>query len=167
MLTDENIGALIISPKKISKKSPAIGYDSREGTQKYCSLILESVDPEGPSFSVFIRQNSQFIENFSIGLRCQTGDRELGTVTLVRYNGPHVEASRHHDGHYAKSHIHRITAGEIQSGSIQPQEKHRRITDKYSTFEDAVVVFFTDTSIANWQNYFPELTQKNLFNGHQ
>ena len=88
MLTDENIGALIISPKKISKKSPAIGYDSREGTQKYCSLILESVDPEGPSFSVFIRQNSQFIENFSIGLRCQTGDRELGTVNTCSLQRP-------------------------------------------------------------------------------
>ena len=44
-------------------------------------------------FRVFIRQNTNFIENFSIGLLYHTGDRMLRTIALVRYNGPHGETS--------------------------------------------------------------------------
>lgn len=114
-------------------------------------------------FTVFTRQNIVFIENFSIGLRYQTNDPKLGTVTLVRYNGPHGEYSRHPDGHHAVPHIHRITATEIASGSTQPQERDREITDRYSTFETALVVFFADIGAINYGEYFPELLQGRLF----
>ena len=157
MLTDQEIQDLIRSPKEIKEKIPVRGYKEEHGHRR-CNLKLESTeDKEIKLFSVFIRQNSFFLENFSIGLRYQTNDRMLGSVTLVRYNGPHGETSRSQDGHYAEPHIHRITAGEIESGSIQPQESHREITDRYSTLEEALNIFFFDIGVVNYSEYFPEL----------
>ena len=166
MLTNDEIQGLITTPKKITDKSPARSYREEDGYRRG-SLTLESVGSEIERFSVFIRQNIQFIENYSIGLRYQIKDKDLGSVTLIRYNGPHGESSRDEDGHFGKSHIHRITAEELQSGSIQPQESHREITDRYSTFENALVVFFQDAGVTNWKDYFPELSQGTLFDGHR
>ncbi len=163
MLTDQEIQDLIRSPKEIKEKIPVGGYKEENGHRR-CNLKLESTEEdEVKLFSVFVRQNSYFLENFSIGLRYQTNDSVLGTITLVRYNGPHGETSRAPDGHYAQSHIHRITAKEMESGSVQPQESHRQPTDRYSTLEDALVVFFADVGVTNYSDYFPELIQGTLF----
>lgn len=163
MLTDQEIQDLIRSPKEIKEKIPVRGYKEDNG-HKRCNLKLESAeDEEVKLFSVFIRQNSFFLENFSIGLRYQTNDRMLGSMTLVRYNGPHGETSRSQDGHYAEPHIHRITAGEIESGSIQPQESHREITNRYNTLEEALSIFFSDVGVINYSDCFPELLQRSLF----
>ncbi len=165
MLTDQQIQDLISCPKKITKREPASGY--REGGRHLrCDLELECAQDSGATFTVFIRQSTEFTESFSIGLRYQTNDSILGTITLIRYNGPHGETSRDSDGHYAKSHIHRITASELESGSVQPQERHRETTDLYSTFEQGLAVFFHDAHVENFEDYFPNLLQGNLFDGH-
>ena len=117
-------------------------------------------------FAVFIRQILKFAENFSIGLRYRA-DLPLGAITLLRYNGPHGESSRAPDGHYAKPHIHRITQQEINSGSTQPQERDRTITDAYATLEQALWVFFNDAGVSNPDEYFPEIGQLRLSYGHQ
>ena len=165
MLTDNEIQGLIASSKLITNKSPARSYREEDGYRRG-SLTLESVGEEKERFSVFIRQNIRFIENYSIGLRYQTQNKDLGSVTLIRYNGPHGESNRDEDGHFGRPHIHRITAEELQSGSLQPQESHREITDRYSTFENALVVFLQDVGVTNWKDYFPELNQGELFGGH-
>lgn len=164
MLTDQEIRNLVASSKRIINKSPAIGYDQKAGSRR-CSLDLESIDEDDVSFSVFIRQNIQFIENYSIGLLYKTRNRNLKAITLVRYNGPHGASSRGEDGHYAMPHIHNMTAEEMRSGSLWPQEKSREITEKYNSFESALRAFFDDAGLANWQKYFPELRQGELFNG--
>ena len=104
---------------------------------------------------------------FSIGLRYQTNIKAVGTITLVRYNGPHGESSRNPDGHCAQPHIHRITAQELASGNTNPQESHREITDQYSTFEQALRIFFEDIGVTNDAEYFPEALQPRLFVEHQ
>ena len=68
------------------------------------------------------------------------------------------------DGHYAKLHIHRITAAELASGSRQPKEQHRTITDRYATLDDALRTFFSDLNINGIQQFFPELVQRRTFN---
>ena len=163
MLTDQEIQALIKSPKEIKEKVPVKGYNDIN-KHKRCDLTLQT--SEGKSFGVFVRQNKTFIENFSIGLRYQTNDRELGSITLVRYNGPHGETSRSQNGHYDKPHIHSMTATEMDSGSTQPQEKHREITDRYHTFEQALEVFFGDIGARNYLEYFPESRQMSLSLNH-
>ena len=131
-----------------------------------CDLELRSHGQDEDTFEVFIRQNVQFIENFSIGLRYRA-DLPLGAITLVRYNGPHGESSRSPDGHYAKPHIHRITEQELAKGSTQPQERDRAITHQYATLEQALSVFFEDARVLNHEEYFPEILQMRLFDGHQ
>lgn len=164
-MTDQEIQELITSPKRIKKREPTEGYNERDSHRR-CNLVLEDASGDERVFSVFIRQNIVFIENFSIGLVYKTEDKVLGSITLVRYNGPHGETSRNEDGHYAKSHIHRITAEEVQSGIMQPQEKNREITERYSTFEGALKAFLHDVGIVNDLEYFPELSQMGLFDGH-
>lgn len=166
ILTDQQIQDLLNIPKTISEKTPAKGY-REENNHRRCDLELRTSSDEGARFSVFIRQNSKFIENFSIGLCYHTNFQSQGTLTLVRYNGAHGESSRHPDGHYDKSHIHRITEQEIASGSTQPQERQREITDRYSTLDQALRIFFDDLHVANYGDYFPELVQLGFFNGHQ
>ncbi len=165
MLTDREIQELIQSPKKIKERNPDRGYSEGDGHRR-CNLVLEDDSGGGGIFSVFIRQNTFFIENFSIGLVYKK-DKEVGSITLIRYNGPHGETSRDEDGHYAKSHIHRVIAEEVRSGIMQPQEKHREITEKYSIFEEALNAFLVDVGIVNGSEYFPELNQLGLFDGYQ
>lgn len=160
LLTDQDIQALASMPKAIQKKDPARGY-REESFQRHCEFELLATGSGGEQFEAFVRQNLVFIENFSIGLRYRTGDPVLGTVTLARYNGPHGEQSRDSDGHFALPHIHRITEAELRSGSPQPQESHREITDRYQTFDEALMAFFLDVQVMNSQDYFP--SQGRLF----
>ena len=166
MITDQDIQDLIRRPKVIVDRRPATGHREVNGHRR-CDLDLRSDEPEAATFKVFIRQNIKFIENFSIGLRYETGDRSLRTVTLVRYNGPHGETSRHPDGHYGMPHIHRITAAEIASGSAHPQESRREVTDRYTTYEQALAVFFDDIATRDPAIHFPGLIQGRLFDGHR
>lgn len=164
MPTDFEIQALIKAPKRIVRKNPVKGF-REENRHLGCRLELESDSDEEKKFKIFIRRSVEFIENFSIGLQYEINLSLLKIVTLIRYNGPHGEISRHSDGHYNKPHIHRLTETEIASGSMMPQEKHRKITDKYRTFEEALWTFFRDIGTTNFTKHFPELRQTRLFNG--
>lgn len=166
ILTDKHILYLLNIPKTIAKKTPAREAYKEENNQKRCELELETSADDVQALSVFIRQHSKFIENFSIGLRYQTNISSLGTITLIRYNGAHGESSRHQDGHYAFPHIHRISEQELAVGNANPQESQREITDRYSTFEQALRIFFEDISVSNYAEFFPEALQPRLFDGH-
>ena len=165
MLTDDEIQGLLDRPKTIVSKSPRAGYRDEHGHWR-ADLTLEAANGSGAAaFAVFIRQSVRFIENFSIGLRYRSNAAGVGDVTLVRYNGPHGEMGVHPDGHYAKPHIHRITSAELASGSRDPKERHRTITDRYSTLDTALRTFFGDLNINGVQQFFPDLLQEGLFNG--
>ena len=161
-MTDEEIAQMIGVPKTIVSRTPMKGYREQNGHRR-CDVELRSESVGDGTFLVFVRQNLMFIENFSIGLRYRSDDPALGTVTLVRYNGPHGELSKGGDEHFFSPHIHRITEQEIVSGSLQPQEKHREPTDRYSTLEQALAVFFGDIGVSNLDPWFPELRQGVLF----
>ena len=164
MLTQQRIQKLIEVPKTIVRRRPSHGYREENGNRR-CDLELRSYGQDDSTFAVFIRQNLQFAENFSIGLRYRA-DLPLGAITLVRYNGSHGETSRAPDGHYAQAHIHRITEQELASGSTQPQERDRTITQQYATLEQALWVFFNDAGVSNHDEFFPEMMQMRRFDGH-
>lgn len=163
MLTDAQIQELIAMPKRILNKEPANGYKA-DGAQRRCNLVLAAIHPGNGEFNVFARQNIEFVENFSIGLRCKTSAHPR-EITLIRYNGPHGEVSRDQDGHYAVYHIHRITQEELAKGSVEPPEMRRELTDRYNTFEEALLVFFSDIGVSNYDEYFDK--QRNSFNEHR
>ena len=166
MFTDQEIEGLVTRPKRITGREPARGY-LEENRQRRCDLQLESMPDGAARFEAFIRQSTVFTENFTVGLRYLNYGSMPSRFNLVRYNGPHGESSHQEDGHYAKSHIHRITASEVNSGSAQPKERAREITDRYSTFESALVVFFQDIGVTNFTDYFPESLQGRMFNEYQ
>ena len=161
-MTDKEIQSLIKTPKEIKEKVPMKGYREENGYNR-CDLQLESGGDKTKFFSIFVRQNSSFLENFSIGLRYQTKDKALGSITLVRYNGPHGEKNQSQDGHYSKPHIHYLTAEEMAKGNMQPQENRRELTDRYNTLEEALRFCFDDVAVVNHSDYFSELIQMRLF----
>ena len=163
MLSDSEIKELIIMPKKIIKKSPHKILEKKSSTERECNLDLQSLDPQGNFFSVFIRQNINFTELFSIGLCYLPEDKILGRIQLIRYNGAHdngahYDKNRDKDGHYGNPHIHWITTEEMKSAVINPQPKHRKITDKYTKFDEALAVFFEDMKIENHLKHFRQIT---------
>ena len=59
-----------------------------------------------------------------------------------------------------------VTAEEIASGSSQPQERQREVTDRYGTYESALRVFWGDVGVrddSNINRYFPGLMQSRMF----
>ena len=156
-LTEDDIQRLISLPKAIDSASPVRGYTERRGNRRRRLNLRAAGENVSAEFTVFIRQNLVFEENFSIGLRYRTGITGLGNVTLVRYNGPHGEYSRDPDGHFAQPHVHRITAAGIAAGRVSPKELDRQITDRYSTFDSALFAFLSDVMVEEFLEYFPNL----------
>lgn len=165
MLNDQQVRDLISQPQRVVEKDPAKGY-REEHHQRRCDLQLERVSDGKQCFSVFVRQSLTFVENVSVGLRYRTENPGAPIVTLTRYNGPHGEFSIQPDQHYAQPHIHRVTEAEMSSGSAYPQEKHRALTDRYSTFEECLRIFFADASVQNYSDFFPDSGQARLWDGY-
>lgn len=60
------------------------------------------------------------------------------------------------------------TLSAAKSATAQParQEKNREITNRYSTFEQALRIFFEDVGVTNYAEFFPEALQPRLFDEH-
>ena len=166
MLTDQDLATLVQAPKRIVRKTPDRGLREESG-HKRCELELQPRAHHGGAFEAFIRHSSQFVENFSFGLKYRPDGSPPRTLVLVRYNGPHGETSQAEDGHYTKPHIHRLTADALAEGSVQPRPTDRELTNRYASFEQAIVVFCEDAGIENYSDYFPQALQGILFNGHR
>ncbi len=126
VLTDDDIARLIGLPKIVVNQTPSTGYSEVDNYRRR-NLDLRAESDPSQRFSVFIRQNMTFIENYTIGLQYPTSYRITGTITLVRYNGPHGEEAMSPDGHFARPHIHYLTAQELAEGYLQPREKRREL----------------------------------------
>ena len=114
-------------------------------------------------FSVFMRVNERFPENFSIGLIYDIKE-EPGDIALLRCNGKHGE----HDNtplddqlpHFGY-HIHRARADVINAG-LAP-EKFAELTGAYASFPEALHHFLRLANIVGAQAYFPTSEQLSLF----
>jgi len=157
MLTDSDLKMLIECPKKIIEASPAkeMAQDKRNGFVLRKKMILTSCDG-GHEFDVFFRQNTKFYEQFSIGLRYHTHDKQLGKVIILRYNGQHTTKAKDSskDDHPSSFHIHRTNESLLAKKITEPSEIE--ITEKYSTFDSARFHFFKATGIQNANKYFPQ-----------
>ena len=154
-LTDQEIEKLIGSPKRIiepPKREMQIvnGYWRND-------MKLQSVDEEY-DFSVFMRKNEDFEENFSIGL--VYNPRAIrGEIPLLRCNGPHGPhvSFDHHD----RFHIHKADQENLASG--MRAERTAYITREYASYQDALGFFLKKCNIQNAEKYFVEILQLGLF----
>lgn len=146
LFSNEEIQNLVAAPKRITvrpqKRMQLSNKHYRNG------MKLKSTDGE-LEFSVFMRKNEMFHENFSIGLVFHPKD-DPQEVHLFRCNGPHGphESFDHHES----CHIH--IAKEDSMGSGIKENWFAYITKEYSTFEDALIFFLGKCNIVNAGDYF-------------
>ena len=112
-------------------------------------------------FSVFMRINEDFSENFSIGLDYSSRD-EGGKICLLRCNGPHGDflgCELFTEPHF-RYHIHRAKPENIAAGLRA--EHGAEPTDGYASYGAALSFFLTEINVINALEYFPELSQPML-----
>lgn len=155
---DQFINELILCRKKIIA-SPKPNNKSN-GLHKETNVELQSEDNRY-RFTVFIREHTELLENFTIGLvfHPEDGDSKI----IVRYNGNHGR----HTNQISKEivdgfHIHKLTQKALELG--MKGENQATHTNTYASARDAMFCFFKDLNITNFQDYFPELLQTTLLN---
>lgn len=155
--TQKELEVLVSCPKRIVE-SPRKEMKQARGCLRN-DMQLESIDGK-IGFSVFMRKNERFPENFSIGLNVHPKN-EPGSFCVLRYNGPHGDHvsdlldPHPHFGH----HIHKANAENIEEGLSS--ELYAELTDSYGSYEEALIHFFKTTNIENIDQYI-DITQQFL-----
>lgn len=154
--TDKQINELIKCEKKIIQP-PFKELKEEKGYFKN-NFTLESNDGK-EQFRIFIRVNSSFKENFSIGIDYNPRE-EKGSYCLLRCNGRHGEHQLF--PHHQFFHIHTAKAESINTG-IRP-EFYIEETDKFASYEEALHYFLLRINLnqVEKEKYFP-LPQPSLF----
>lgn len=150
---------LIICPKRIIEP-PRKEMKLERGSFRN-DFGLESISNK-TRFSVFMRKNESFPENFSIGLIVHSKD-EYRSFFLLRYNGPHGDhVNDLLDPHpHFGFHIHEAKAEKIEEG-FSPQ-LHAELTESYGSYEEALLHFLKRINIENAEQYFDIKQQLSLF----
>jgi hypothetical protein len=157
---DEHIENLLRIEKEIIEP-PAKDFSEERGHFKK-NFILRSYDGKY-LFRAFIRYNSKFTENFSIGLEYNPKE-EKGSICLLRCNGSHGENNKL--PHHSSFHIHNATAESINAG-LRPESNIQK-TEEYATLEQAVLYFLNYINLKQEDKlkYFPD-KQLELFKNHE
>lgn len=136
VLKDQEIEALISCEKVVTDDSRRTMRT--DGSQRRADLKLES--PDGTSkFGIFIRQSTEFLENFSVGLKYEPRDGGDGII-LFRCNGPHGPSNGVISGnHHPHPHIHLATEENLDRGARA--ERGGRVTSEYANLTEAVRYF--------------------------
>lgn len=157
--TQDALDALIACRKAVVDP-PRKEMKSERGCRRN-DMTLRSEDGQH-DFTVFMRVNEDFPENFSIGLDYVPRE-EPGSLSLVRCNGPHgqtvdeFDASRPH----FSPHIHKALEANISRG-IRP-EKGAVMTREYASFEQALPYFLRLINVAGASEILPQHQQMDLF----
>jgi hypothetical protein len=157
--TDEEIQELIEMPKRITvrpQRQMQLIYKHYRN-----NLKLESTDGQF-NFSVFMRKNEDFHENFSIGLVYHPKD-DPREIHLLRCNGPHGPHQLF--SHHEKCHLHIAKEANIREGLREDRDAF--VTEKYSTFEDALIFFLKKCTIINAGDHFELNRQQSLVEGKE
>ena len=154
-ITSQEIEKLIRCPKIIID-SPRKQMQLANGHWRN-DMKLQSNDGEH-DFSVFMRKNEDFEENFSVGLIYYPRDIR-GDVHLLRCNGPHGPhvLFNHHD----RFHVHEADPKNLSAG--MRAERTAYITKEYATYQDALGYFLKRCNIMNAEQHFPGILQRELF----
>lgn len=104
-------------------------------------------------FEVFLRRNIMIPHLFSIGLRYRTKE---GTVILCRYNGKHEHKNKiANTNKFNDFHIHRLHDKQLSDDTANMLDAES--TQRYITFDEALLAFLNDCHIQDWQSIFPNL----------
>lgn len=141
----------LITLAKVIKEPPRRNWVEDRGHERKDFTVKAAAGPE--EFSVFIRRNIRFKDNFSVGLKYHppTGGREL---VLIRCNGPHGLFNRTDPNHpHFHFHVHRIDAELLEAGEDGLGRASR--STEYASCEQAIAFFCRKVGIAGFEDYFP------------
>jgi hypothetical protein len=143
-LSDVEIKRLLEMPKRVT--NPAARDNKIEGRLQKNYTVTG--DDGEHNFQVYTRQNARqgMEDDFSCGLSWLAPNGE--TMTLCRYNGPHLDHLNRIEDEWlpAKCHIHTATERYIVAG-LKP-EGHALTTDRYRTLAGALHCLVTDCRIS-------------------
>ncbi|MHC5053317.1 MAG: hypothetical protein ACYTKD_01220 [Planctomycetota bacterium] len=156
--TQDELDALVTCKKVVTDPPTKKMRSSRGHLRNDFRLCSEDGESD---FSVFIRVNERFPENFTVGLGYHPRD-ERGSFCLLRYNGPHGPYEPEGPEHHATSHIHRALATNIVAGK-RPEAGAQPTTKFASSYQDALRSFMNDINVPNTDKLFPGISQMLLF----
>lgn len=156
-ITDDMINCMITCNKIITKNPKRLMEE--HGVNLRNDMELSSSDGQ-EHFSVFIRQNTQLPDNFSLGLIWKNAELNKNII-LYRCNGPHggnIKIKEHF-----KPHIHKINAKNIENEIYKPTIEGIEMTAEYNTFDEALSFFCLYCGIQDACNFFPQIRSQSLF----
>lgn len=156
-ITDAMIDEIIECAKTITANpSPK---NKTNGAHKETSFTASSGDGKY-SFQVFVREHTELIENFSVGLVYTPNGGVPFVVT--RYNGQHGQHKNFLTGEVFDDtcHIHKVKEDVVRAGINY--DNNAEVTDRYSSLDEALGCFFSDLHFGNYETYYPELAQGKL-----
>ena len=145
----------LISCQKVITEKPKKAFAVRQGSE-HNDFKLMDLDTNELNFRVFLRKNTKFPENFSVGLEYTVQSSE-DDIKLVRFNGVHKHSNNIiNEEKFETFHIHTATHEAIEE-KLKP-ESYAIITEEYKTFEEALILFWQKINIQDDINtYFPYL----------
>jgi len=158
VFSQEELDNLISCPKVITD---APRRQMRlERRHKRNDMRLRSADGD-LEFTVFMRINEDFQENFSIGL-IHVPREERGSLCLFRCNGPHGDflGGSGPPGSHFQYHVHRAKVGNLEAGLRA--EHGATLSREYASYRDALTFFLREINVINAFDFFPELSQPML-----
>ena len=153
--TQEDIDLLISCPKEIVDPPKRQMHLSNGHLRNAFRLTSQDREYE---FSVFIRINEDFEENFSIGLNYLPSEGR-GGILLYRCNGPH--GPHESFDHHVSPHYHVFRPEDVAAG-LRPG-KAASITDEFVTYQDALTHFIRKCNIRDAARYFTTQSQRPMF----
>jgi hypothetical protein len=134
-----------------------------DGAQFRNAAKLIALNETKGEFTIFMRQNADFPENFSIGLTYSPHDgREA--ITLLRCNGKHGDFNESFDQEHPHwdFHIHLASENAIEAGFTP--EKFAVKTTEYASFEEALQLFVKKVNLdaEDAEKHFPTKNQMPL-----
>ncbi|TSA24478.1 hypothetical protein D4R71_06990 [bacterium] len=151
-MTKENIEYLIGCKKQIESVDRK-EFRIEQGHKKNDFKLLS--EDKKHSFSVFMRINEKFRENFSIGLVYHPIIEK--SIMLFRCNGPHNHKERPNSECHKSYHYHFEVEENITNG-LNPMD-HSEIVEEYATFREAFQFFIKHCNIKNADDFFYEYTE--------
>lgn len=140
-MTDQDLIAIIECPKNAIKANRKKMIEINRSLRN--NISLQSLDGKY-QFTMFLRQSTEFYEDFSVGLIWQNPSEVLSNVTrpiiLLRCQGPHdgradIGADLHHDYH-----VHEFTADDLNCMRLRkPSRKGKAVS--FFSFETAISYF--------------------------
>lgn len=158
-MTDNLLTALIHCKKEIiSHPKKATKEINNSKRNDFTAVSAKSVFTTPQKFSIFIRQSSEFTEDFSIGLVWRPDSYPYGII-LVRFNGAH--GKNRNVEHQRIPHVHELTLLDIQNQKYNPHQISE--TNGYVNMDDATLKFMKYCNIIDWERDFPHLLEMDLF----